>query len=98
MAVQATSRTLTAKELEPLLAVTIHLAAPFDLISMLAEVIAAAKKILNAESGSVWLYEAQTDELVARVSTGVETARVPAGSGIVGSCARSRQVINMLKT
>jgi phosphoserine phosphatase RsbU/P len=95
MTVQATSRTLTAKELEPLLAVTIHLAAPFDLISMLAEVIAAAKKILDAESGSVWLYEAHTDELVARVSTGVETARVPAGSGIVGSCAQSRQVINV---
>ncbi len=92
---RASSRRLSAKELEPLLAVTIHLAAPFDLITMLTEVIAAAKQVLNADSGSVWLYEPETDELVARVSTGLETVRVPAGSGIVGSCARSRQIINV---
>ncbi len=88
-------RSLTAKDMEPILAVTIHLAAPFDLITMLNEVIAAAKQVLNADSGSVWLYEAETDELVARVSTRLKEVRVPAGSGIVGSCARSRDIINV---
>lgn len=86
---------LSARDMEPLLAVTIHLAAPFDLITMLTEVIAAAKQVLDADSGSVWLYEEATDELVARVSTGLETVRVPAGTGLVGSCARSRQLINV---
>jgi len=95
MGVGVQPRALSARDMEPLLAVTIHLAAPFDLITMLTEVIAAAKQVLNADSGSVWLYESETDELVARVSTGLETVRVPAGSGIVGSCARSRQIINV---
>jgi phosphoserine phosphatase len=81
--------------MEPILAVTIHLAAPFDLITMLNEVIAAAKQVLNADSGSVWLYEEATDELVARVSTRLKEVRVPAGSGIVGSCARTRDIINV---
>lgn len=91
----ALPKSLSARDMEPLLAVTIHLAAPFDLITMLSEVISASKQVLNAESGSVWLYEPQTDELVARVSTGVETARVPAGVGIVGSCAQNRRLINV---
>ncbi len=95
MGLGAQPRALSARDMEPLLAVTIHLAAPFDLITMLTEVISAAKQVLNADTGSVWLYEAETDELVARVSTGLETARVPAGTGIVGSCARSRQIINV---
>ena len=95
MGVRAQPRALSARDMEPLLAVTIHLAAPFDLITMLTEVISAAKQVLNADSGSVWLYESETDELVARVSTGLETVRVSAGTGIVGSCARSRQIINV---
>ena len=88
-------RALTAKDMEPILAVTIHLAAPFDLITMLNEVIAAAKQVLNADSGSVWLYDQETDELVARVSTRLKEVRVPADSGIVGSCARTRNIINV---
>jgi sigma-B regulation protein RsbU (phosphoserine phosphatase) len=89
------SRGLSARDIEPILAVTRNLAAPFDLITMLTEVVSAAKQVLKAEAGSVWLYDADSDELVLRVATDLEPVRVPARTGIVGSCATQRSVINV---
>jgi len=89
------TRGLSARDMEPILAVTRNLAAPFDLMTMLAEVVNAAKQVLNADSGSVWLYDPDADELVLRVGTGIDPVRVPADTGLVGSCARNRQIINV---
>ncbi len=74
---------------------TSALAAPFDLMTMLAEVVAAAKQVLNADRGSVWLHDAATNELVLEVATGLKPVRVPFGAGLVGACARDRQTINV---
>jgi phosphoserine phosphatase RsbU/P len=89
------SRGLSAQDLAPILAVARNLAAPFDLMTMLAEVVNAAKQVLNADRGTVWLYDSQTDELVLQIATGVEPLRVRADSGIVGSCAKNREIINV---
>ncbi|HEX3631736.1 MAG TPA: SpoIIE family protein phosphatase [Casimicrobiaceae bacterium] len=62
---------------------------------MLAEVVSAAKQVLNADRGSVWLYDAAADELVLEVATGIRPVRVPSGAGLVGACARNRQIINV---
>jgi phosphoserine phosphatase len=82
-------------DLEPILAVAAKLAAPFDLRTMLREVVEAGKQVLQAERGTVWLYDAATDELVLEVATDVDPIRVPAGKGLVGTCARSRELINV---
>ena len=87
--------TLSARNLEPILAVVAKLAAPFDLTTMLAEVVDAAKRVLHVSRGTVWLYDAQADELVLRFAEDVPPLRIPAGTGIVGSCARTRQLINV---
>jgi phosphoserine phosphatase RsbU/P len=81
--------------IEPFLVLTRRLAAPVDLTTMLEEVVGAATEMLDAERGSVWLYDRAADELVLHVSTGLNQVRVRADSGIVGSCARGRQVINV---
>jgi phosphoserine phosphatase len=86
---------LTAHDLEPILAVASKLAAPFDLMSMLAEVVGAAKQVLKADRGTVWLYDAETDECILKVATDVDPIRIPAGTGLVGSCARNRELINV---
>lgn len=88
-------RSLSARDVEPILAVASKLAAPFDLQSMLAEVVNAAKQVLRAERGTVWLYDAGADELVLEVATSIAPVRVPAGTGIAGSCARTREIINV---
>lgn len=89
-------RPLSARDLEAILDVTKGLAAPFDLATMLGEVVSAAKQVLCAERGSVWLYDAPNGELVLEVATGIAPVRVPWESGLVGACARSRQIINVL--
>src|SRR6184192_3336651 len=88
-------RQLSASDMKAILGVTSALAAPFDLMTMLAEVVSAAKQVLRAERGSVWLYDAGADELVLEVATGMKAIRVPAGVGLAGTCARNRQIINV---
>jgi phosphoserine phosphatase len=85
----------TSPDLAPILAVAAKLAAPFDLRTMLREVVEAAKLVLRAERGTVWLYDARADELVLEVATDVDPIRIPAGTGLVGSCARNRTLINV---
>ena len=92
---QAKRGGLSAQDMQAILAVTRALAAPFDLTTMLAEVVNAAKQVLGAERGSVWLYDPDADELVLEVATGIAPARVRAGVGMVGACARTREIINV---
>ena len=84
-----------SRSLDPILAVAAKLAAPFDLRTMLVEVVSAARQVLGADRGAVWLYDAATDELVLEVASDLSQVRVPAGSGLVGTCARSRRIINV---
>jgi len=89
------SRDLSARDLEPILAVAAKLAAPFNLETMLGEVVDAATRVLRADRGSVWLYERDADELVLHVAQEIVPVRIPAGTGLVGSCARTREIINV---
>ena len=95
MRAEATERGLTVRDMEVILEVTSKLAAPFDLMTMLSEVVNAAKQVLHADRGSVWLYDAPADELVLEIATGIEPVRVPANAGIVGACAQERRIINV---
>lgn len=95
MSAPTRQRRLSTRDLRTILGVTSALAAPFDLMTMLGEVVAAAKQVLVAERGSVWLHDPATDELVLEVATGMRAVRVPSGTGLVGACARSRQIINV---
>ena len=81
--------------MEAILAVTSKLAAPFDLMTMLSEVVSAAKQVLKADRGSVWLYDSVADELVLEIATGIAPVRVPANAGLAGACASTRRIINV---
>jgi phosphoserine phosphatase len=86
---------LSVRDLEPILGLASKLAAPFDLETMLAEVVDAGTRVLHADRGSVWLYDRDSEELVLRVANEIKEVRIPAGTGIVGNCARTRQIINV---
>lgn len=86
---------LEAASLNQLLDVTRKLAAPFDLETMLTEVVNAARTILDAERGTVFLYDEFKDELYIKVATGVGEIRIPADKGIVGESAQTRELINV---
>ena len=78
-----------------ILDVTRELGAPSDLHEMLGKVIDAARAVLNADRGSVFLYDADANELFSTVATGADEIRFPADRGIAGECAQSRQVVNV---
>ena len=84
-----------AKALRRILEVTRKLAAPFDLDTMLNEVVDVSRNILDADRGTVFLYDEATDELVVRVATELGTIRIPADKGIVGESAQTRKLINV---
>ncbi len=91
-----TSRTsLTAEALGALLDVTRKLAAPFELNEMLTEVVDAGRAILDADRGSVFLFDPKREELYTTVATAVDQIRFPLTRGIAGECARSRRVLNV---
>lgn len=95
MGAQSSYRSLTPQGMEAILSVTSKLAAPFDLLTMLDEVVEAAKYVLDAEAGSVWMHDPDKDELILEVAKGVEPVRIALGVGLVGTSARSREVINV---
>jgi len=84
-----------ARALHQILEVTRKLAAPFDLDTMLTEVVDASREVLDADRGTVFLYDEAHDELVVRVGTGLDHIRIPANKGIVGESAQSRKLINV---
>src|SRR5271169_464636 len=95
MSARARHRRLSTRDMRAILEVTSALAAPFDLMTMLREVVAAAKQVLGADRGSVWLRDPATDELVLEVATGMKQVRVSPGVGLVGACALARRIINV---
>jgi sigma-B regulation protein RsbU (phosphoserine phosphatase) len=78
-----------------ILQVTQELARPLDLKTMLTHVIDAARTVLKADRGTVFLYDAAADELCSTVATGVAVLRFPADRGIIGECAQTRRLINV---
>lgn len=86
---------LDQRALEKILEVTRQLAAPFRLGRMLTRVVDAGREVLDADRGTVFLYDAETEELYSRVATGAAPIRFPVTKGIAGECARTREIINV---
>ncbi len=52
-----------------------------------------ARDLAGADRCSLWLADDRTNEIWTMVAHGVETIRIPAGSGLVGACMRDDAVI-----
>jgi len=84
-----------AATLEKVLEITRELARPLDLTTLLAKVVDAALDILDAERGTVFLYDPQADVLISRVATGSGELRIPANRGFAGECVKTRQIVSV---
>ena len=80
-----------------LLEVSISIVSEIQLDPQLMKIMAAATALLDADRGTLFLYDATHDELFSRVAGGIgsEEIRFPANSGIAGECFSSGQVINI---
>lgn len=72
-----------------------QLAAPVSLEELLGHVIDAGRRVLQADRGTVFLYDAANRELYSSVATGAKEIRFSIERGIAGQCARDRQTINV---
>ena len=84
-----------ARDLDALLEVARALSAERDLDRLLGMILDAAKRLIKAERGSVFLVEDKTGDLLTRVAQGSETIRLPKGSGIAGSVAETGEPVNI---
>jgi len=71
------------------------MAATQDLNGLLQLVIERSIELLEAERATIFLYDADSDELVSRIAAGTGEIRIPAGSGLAGVAAKSGRVVNV---
>ena len=68
-----------------------------QLKEMLLQISQKACEVMEADRGSVFLYDPNTDELWSTVALGMggEVIRIPSWSGLAGACFRSGDTINL---
>lgn len=87
--------TLSRDALLRILDVSQKLAATYDLMQLLNEVVEAGREVLLADRGSLWMFDAAQKELVLKIPARVPELRVPADQGLVGECLSQRAIINV---
>jgi len=93
-AVPDTSELLNHRLLR-ILELTQKLAQPHDLSIMLEQVLEAGLDVLQAESGSLWLYDASKNAINMRLPVLASPVSVSVGQGLVGECLATNKVINV---
>jgi len=89
------SLTHRIQKLTSVLEVTKAMAAERDLDSLLARILSEATKVIEADRGSLFLLDREREELWTKIAHGSEEIRVPLGSGIAGTVAKTGEVINI---
>lgn len=83
------------EDLQTVLEVTRTLAATTDLETLLPAIERAARQVLHCERATVFLYDADRNELVSRIATGVQEIRFPADRGLSGHVVQTGQSLNV---
>ncbi len=80
-----------------LLEITSAIASELHLETLLERVVRATTEMLDADRGTLFMFDPETDELWSRVAEGltVKEIRFPAGAGIAGHCFSSGEVVNI---
>lgn len=80
-----------------LLEVNSAVSSDLDIETLLSKVMQATTRLLDAERSTLFVYDADTDELWSRVAEGLgsKEIRFPAGAGIAGEAFRTRAVLNI---
>ena len=83
------------RDLRELLEVAKALSIEKDFDALIDLIVDAANRVMEAERSSLYIYDAETDELWTKIAHGAERFRIKVGQGIAGTVAQCREVINM---
>ena len=78
-----------------ILKMTNGIASPKDIEQIVFVCIEQAKRLMDADRGSLFLYDDSTRELYTQVAEGSPEIRLPYDAGIVGSCFTSGRILNI---
>jgi diguanylate cyclase (GGDEF)-like protein len=94
---QAPSDCIRPERLESLLKISLRLTAERDLNRLLHLIIEETTSVMDAERSSLFLIDAGTREMWAKIAQGVNTEeiRFPLGMGIAGTVGQTGEVINI---
>lgn len=81
------------RDLQQVLEISRAMAAATDLDELLGLILDRSMELLSAERATVFLHDAERDELVSRIARQSEEIRMPAGTGIAGACVRCRKMV-----
>ena len=87
--------TTKLRDLQKVLEISRSMVAAADLDSLLHLIIERSMELLGAERATLFLYEAETNELISRIAHKSQEIRMPADRGIAGACIQTRAVINV---
>jgi phosphoserine phosphatase len=83
------------QDLRVVLEVARSMAVATDVDQLLALILDAARTVLNADRATLFLYDAQTDELYSKIAQDAVQIRFAADRGIAGAAAQTRRTINI---
>ncbi len=85
------------KDEATLLEVTSAISSNLDLDELLSKIMAATTKLLSAERSTLFIYDAEKDELWSRVAEGVNRReiRIPSNRGIAGEAFSTCKTLNI---
>jgi phosphoserine phosphatase len=86
---------ISAEKMREVLEVSRLLAVTADLDHLLMEIAKATQALLGAERASIFLFDANSDELWTKVALGANPIRVPAAAGIVGHVFKTNRLLNI---
>lgn len=83
------------ENLRRILDVARYMAVTNDLDVLLGTIVEATCEVLDCERATIFLYDAEHDQLFSRVAKGVDAIRFPADRGIAGVAAQERICVNV---
>lgn len=86
---------MSQDSLVQLIELTRRLAAPFDLGELLEQILHSGQDLLDADSGSLWLLDQNTDTLRMHLPAFEPMVEVMLGQGLVGQCLAQEEIINV---
>jgi phosphoserine phosphatase len=88
-------RAQEVRDLQGILGVARAMAANIDVDRLLGLILDAARRLLDADRASLFLYDPATEELHSKIAHGAGEIRFPVTAGIAGAAARDRKVVNI---
>lgn len=83
------------RDMRRILEIARAMVATEDLDGLLRLIVERSMELLDAERATVWLYDADANEVVSRVAAGEDEIRAPADKGIIGATIGSDETINV---